>query len=82
MEEPLTLNDTYRNGGNLTVENLYVARSKDLRLKAKMPQPPPEFEKEVARRYAGEDFSLRGPVKPAAWPAMSSTFASGSNRPR
>jgi iron only hydrogenase large subunit-like protein len=52
------------NGGNLTVENLYVARSKDLRLKAKMPKPPPEFEKEVARRYAGEDFSLRGSVKP------------------
>jgi len=52
------------NGGNLTVENLYVAQSKDLRLKAKMPQPPPEFENEVARRYAGEDFSLRGSVKP------------------
>jgi iron only hydrogenase large subunit-like protein len=52
------------NGGNLTVENLYVARSKDLRLKAKMPKPPPEFEQEVARRFGSEDFSLRGSVKP------------------
>jgi ArsR family metal-binding transcriptional regulator len=29
-----------------------------------MPKPPLEFEKEVTRRYASEDFSLRGPVKP------------------
>jgi len=54
-------------GGNLTVENLYVARSKDLHLKASMPQPTPEFEREVARRYAGEDFSMRGSIKPRSF---------------
>src|SRR4030042_928842 len=48
------------NGGNLTVENLYVARSKDLHLKANMPKPPLEFEREVTRRYGSENFSLRG----------------------
>src|SRR4030043_717549 len=52
------------NGGNLTVENLYVARSKDLHLKANMPKPPPEFEREVARRYATEDLAMRGSIKP------------------
>jgi Na+-translocating ferredoxin:NAD+ oxidoreductase RNF subunit RnfB len=51
-------------GGNLTVENLYVARSKNLHLMASMPKPGPEFEKEVDRRYALEDFSLRGSLKP------------------
>ena len=51
-------------GGNLTVENLYAARSKELHLKANMPKPSREFEKEVARRYAQGDFSLRGVVKP------------------
>jgi ArsR family metal-binding transcriptional regulator len=29
-----------------------------------MPKPPPEFEKEVARRYATEDLAVRSPVKP------------------
>jgi iron only hydrogenase large subunit-like protein len=51
-------------GGNLTVQNLYVARGKNLYLRANMPKPGPEFEKEVARRYAIEDFSLRGSVRP------------------
>jgi len=51
-------------GGNLTVENLYAARSKALHLKANMPSPPPEFENEVARRYATEDFSMRSSIKP------------------
>jgi NAD-dependent dihydropyrimidine dehydrogenase PreA subunit len=51
-------------GGNLTVENLYVARSKNLHWRANMPKPGPSFEKEVERRYAIEDFSLRGSVKP------------------
>jgi len=50
--------------GNLTVENLYVARSKNLHLMASMPKPGPEFDKEVDRRYALEDFSLRGSLKP------------------
>ncbi len=51
-------------GGNLTVENLYVARAKNLHLISRRPKPSPEFEKEVARRYATEDFSLRGSLKP------------------
>jgi hypothetical protein len=51
-------------GGNLTVENLYAARSKNLHLTASMPKPGPEFEKEVNRRYALEDFALRGSLKP------------------
>jgi hypothetical protein len=51
-------------GGNLTVENLYVARAKNLHLIANRPKPSPEFEKEVARRLASEDFSLRGSLKP------------------
>jgi hypothetical protein len=54
-------------GGNLTVENLYVARSKNLHLKANMPNPTPEFEKEVARRYAGEDFSMRASIRPRSF---------------
>jgi Na+-translocating ferredoxin:NAD+ oxidoreductase RNF subunit RnfB len=51
-------------GGNLTVENLYLARSKNLHLIANRHKPGREFEKEVKRRYAIEDFSLRGSVKP------------------
>ena len=51
-------------GGNLTVENLYIARGKNLRLRAAMPKPTPEFEQEVTRRYSTEDFSLRGSLKP------------------
>lgn len=51
-------------GGNLTVENLYVARSKNLRLVANMPRSVSKFEEEVQRRYAIEDFSLRRSLKP------------------
>jgi Na+-translocating ferredoxin:NAD+ oxidoreductase RNF subunit RnfB len=51
-------------GGNLTVENLYAARAKNLHLIANRPKPSPEFEREVARRFASEDFSLRGSLKP------------------
>ncbi len=51
-------------GGNLTVENLYVARSKNLHLRANMPKPGPDFEEEVRRRYASEDLSLRSSIKP------------------
>jgi len=54
-------------GGNLTVENTYVARSKALHLKANMPEPTPEFEKEVARRYASEDFAMRSSIKPRSF---------------
>ncbi|MBM3294973.1 MAG: 4Fe-4S dicluster domain-containing protein, partial [Candidatus Aminicenantes bacterium] len=51
-------------GGNLTVENIYAARSKLLRLSAALPRPSAGFEAEVARRCATEDLSLRGPLKP------------------
>src|SRR4030042_982061 len=50
--------------GNLTVENLYVARSKNLRLVAGRSEPSPEFLGEVDRRFAAEDFSLRAPLPP------------------
>jgi Fe-S-cluster-containing hydrogenase component 2 len=51
-------------GGNLTVENLYVARGKNLHLRANMPKPTSDFEEEVKRRYAIEDFSLRASIRP------------------
>jgi Na+-translocating ferredoxin:NAD+ oxidoreductase RNF subunit RnfB len=51
-------------GGNLTVENRYVARSKNLRLISDMKDPSPIFQKEVERRFATEDFSLRAPLEP------------------
>jgi Na+-translocating ferredoxin:NAD+ oxidoreductase RNF subunit RnfB len=51
-------------GGNLTVENLYVARSKNLRLVAGRSELSPELLREVERRFADEDFSLRAPLQP------------------
>lgn len=51
-------------GGNLTVENLYVARSKNLHLIASITPPDSTFKNEVERRYAIENFSLRRPLKP------------------
>lgn len=51
-------------GGNLTVENLYVARSKNLRLVANVPKSVQKFEEEVRRRFAVEDLSLRRTPKP------------------
>jgi iron only hydrogenase large subunit-like protein len=51
-------------GGNLTVENLYIARSKNLHLMAGKKQSSQEFENEVERRYVTEDFSLRRPLRP------------------
>jgi iron only hydrogenase large subunit-like protein len=51
-------------GGNLTVENLYAARAKSLQLISTMSERSPRFLKEVERRYAGEDLSLRKPLKP------------------
>jgi iron only hydrogenase large subunit-like protein len=54
-------------GGNLTVENIYVARSKHLHLNANRPKPSPDYEREVARRYAAEDFRIRGSIKPRSF---------------
>ncbi len=51
-------------GGNLTVENLYVARAKKLHLLANQPSDTKEFLEEVERRYQSEDFSLKAPVSP------------------
>ncbi len=51
-------------GGNLTVQNRYVARSTSLYLHANMPKSSPEFEEKVLRRFAAEDFSLSGSVRP------------------
>jgi len=51
-------------GGNLTIENLYVARSKNLRLVSSRSDSSSEFLREVDRRFADEDFSLRAPLKP------------------
>lgn len=51
-------------GGNLTVENLYVARTRNLRLISKLDRPSPDLIREIERRFAIEDFSLRAPVKP------------------
>ena len=53
-------------GGNLTVENIYIARSKNLHLIAAAPTPDPEFGREVERRFASEDFRLRAPIRPRA----------------
>mgnify|MGYP001120456893 CR=1 FL=1 len=51
-------------GGNLTIENLYVARSKNLRLVANMPRSVQKCEEEVRRRFANENFALRRTPKP------------------
>jgi ArsR family metal-binding transcriptional regulator len=32
-----------------------------------MPKPTPEFEREVARRYASEDFSMRSAIRPRSF---------------
>lgn len=51
-------------GGNLTVENIYLARNKYLRFSDTLQKPSSAFEREIERRYAGENFSLRRPLKP------------------
>jgi Na+-translocating ferredoxin:NAD+ oxidoreductase RNF subunit RnfB len=51
-------------GGNLTVENIYVARGKNLRLVSSRSAPSSEFLREVDRRFGAEDFALRAPLKP------------------
>jgi Na+-translocating ferredoxin:NAD+ oxidoreductase RNF subunit RnfB len=50
--------------GNLTVDNIYVSRSKIHRFLAGMPDSNAQLEAEVERRYAIEDFSLKGEVHP------------------
>ena len=51
-------------GGNLTVDNAYVTLSKIHHLLSELPDDDPKLEAEVERRYAQEDFSLKGRVTP------------------
>ncbi|MDZ7816398.1 MAG: [Fe-Fe] hydrogenase large subunit C-terminal domain-containing protein [Planctomycetota bacterium] len=51
-------------GGNLTVDNLYVARSKLMYILSNLSEPSKEFMSEVNKRYPKTDFSLKAPVKP------------------
>jgi iron only hydrogenase large subunit-like protein len=51
-------------GGNLAVENVYIARSKNLRLIGMAQKYDPEFEKEVDRRYVIENLRMRAPIHP------------------
>lgn len=51
-------------GGNLTVANVYVTRSRAHALARGLPEMDPETEAEIARRYPGEDFSLEAPIRP------------------
>jgi Na+-translocating ferredoxin:NAD+ oxidoreductase RNF subunit RnfB len=51
-------------GGNLTVENLYVARTRNLRLISGLSLPSQAMGGEIARRFSEEDFSLRAPILP------------------
>lgn len=51
-------------GGNLTVANVYVTLSKLHSLVGDLPEMDSETLAEVSRRYALEDFSLKGEVKP------------------
>ena len=53
-------------GGNLTVDNSYVTLSKIHRLLSELPEDDAELEAEVERRYATEDFSVKGEVRPRA----------------
>ncbi len=50
--------------GNLAVDNIYVSLSKIHRLLSDLPDSTPEIDAEVDRRYATEDFSIKGELKP------------------
>ena len=51
-------------GGNLTVANVYVTRTKFHALMRTLPQTDPETDAELSRRYPHEDFSLAAPIRP------------------
>lgn len=51
-------------GGNLTVDDVYVAHSKIQRLRAELPDRDPELEAKIKERLPTEDFSLRGEIRP------------------
>lgn len=50
--------------GNLAVDNVYVGRSKILRLISRLPTTDPGLEEEIERRFPDEAFSLEKPVRP------------------
>lgn len=50
--------------GNLTVDNLYVTRSKLLRLMATLPDRDPWIDAEIEKRRPIEDFCAKAPIKP------------------
>jgi iron only hydrogenase large subunit-like protein len=50
-------------GGNLTVDNIYVTRSKLHRLISELPAAAPQVHAEVARRYPTTDLSLKGRLR-------------------
>ena len=51
-------------GGNLTVANVYVTRSKFHSLARNLPEMDAETQTEVERRYSIEDFTLDAPIRP------------------
>jgi hypothetical protein len=53
-------------GGNLTVDNIYVTLSKIRRRLSAAPDSDPELQADVDKRYASEDFSLKGRLRPRA----------------
>jgi len=53
-------------GGNLTVDNRYVTRSKIDRLLAELPESDPRLEAEVEKRFPNEDFSLARRIRSRA----------------
>lgn len=50
--------------GNLTVDNLYVTRSKLLRLMGELPDSDPWINAEIEKRQPLQDFCARAPIKP------------------
>jgi ArsR family metal-binding transcriptional regulator len=48
----------------LTVENLYLTRSRLYNLMPELQQKDPRLEEEVEERYAKEEFYLKAPIRP------------------
>ncbi len=67
-------------GGNLTVDNIYTARSKIRRLLEELPDSDPELEAAVKRRFPHEDFSLNRRIKPRTLGEKVSSLEAGVKR--
>jgi hypothetical protein len=50
--------------GNLTVDNLYLTRSKLQRLMAELPEKDPKLEEEVAKRFTCKELYAKAPILP------------------